>query len=79
MLTKAQILELRRETFAAYQRGEREIDGVRVTEQLDVEYAALQQDGGTLGMHGYHTRRISQADALARCAEAYKRRQRKVA
>jgi hypothetical protein len=79
MLTKVQILELRRETFAAYERGELEIDGVRVREQLQVETAALDPQGGVLGLNGCHARRISQADALARCAEVYTRRHRKVA
>jgi hypothetical protein len=68
-MTREQILELRRETFAAYARGE------HVREQLQIETAALDPRGGVLGLNGYHARRITQADAIARCSAVYAQRQ----
>jgi len=62
-ITDEQIRELRRDTFARYQRGE------SVREQLDVEAAALRADGGTLGLPSFWARRITQTEARARCAE----------
>jgi hypothetical protein len=70
-ITDAQIVELRRDTMARYQRGE------AVGEQLQIETAALRTDGGILGPASYWAQRISQRDARAHCAEILNARKAK--
>lgn len=73
-LTDEQIRELRRETLARWNMGEfvprAGEPGETLTEQLDMETAALRVDGGHVGPPNYRARRVTQAEARIHCAVA---------